>query len=277
MLQKQISVFRNGALKKPLAVILVGVVLVAGLVGCALFEGVQPPDPQTTQQSQELEEPQGEMQGEYGQLDYDELENASNILPDRVNADFIPTNGNNVDFAFDKEAVELQRILRRFPHVGEQQFISLDNGTLVDTRLFEAWLVPNDFDRNFDREDLEFIFGLLIRHFDYVNSGDWDRFILSTTAVDDAEYRRLQTFMENHKGSFLFVERVELSSVGGGIRVIVSNNANKELHIWPLFERQGSGHDEWHIIRYFNHYPEFIWIPEHEHLWEYAKPFQLTE
>jgi len=58
MLQKQISVFRNGALKKPLAVILVGVVLVAGLVGCDAREASQVREQPASDSVQIIEEEQ---------------------------------------------------------------------------------------------------------------------------------------------------------------------------------------------------------------------------
>jgi len=80
--------------------------------------------------------------------------------------------------------IEPLRIEERFPHVSHfEEYIILDNGTLVDARLFEAWTVQNDVEQNFSEEDLWFIFDLIIMHIKYMNDGDeygllskcWDR------------------------------------------------------------------------------------------------------
>ena len=137
-------------------------------------------------------------------------------------------------FYFETEYadIEKQRIAERFPHVSSQQeFISLDNGTLVDIRLFEAWEFERPNERTYKIEDLEFIFDLFIRHIDHINSGDiallfGEESTMMGMDASDANYfhPRIEAFMEIHKETELFVHRIELTSVGFGFRIVASND-----------------------------------------------------
>ena len=186
--------------------------------------------------------------------------------------------------------IEQQRIMLRYPHVSyEQNFITLDNGTLVDTRLFEAWTVHNPRERNFQKEDLEYIFELIIKHVYAINAGsriidvhtanEGDELLMHSTTIaqDGSDSNRfhpaIDDFVEKHKNTSLFVERIVLSSAGFGIRVIVSNYAGEEFHIWPLLYEHYPY--SWRVNRYFNHVGEQYWVPEHEHLWKYVEPFHV--
>ncbi|MCL2284797.1 MAG: hypothetical protein FWC32_00360 [Firmicutes bacterium] len=170
------------------------------------------------------------------------------------------------------QAIEQERINLRFPHVSDiQGFISLDNGTLIDKRLFEAWTVHNPREMHFNEDDLWLIFDLIIRHFDYINAGDEDGLRSTMEGMDGSDgnhfHPLIWAFMEEQKGSSLFVERIILSSFGFAIRVIISNDRGDEFHVWPLID----GSESWRIIRYFNHITlrKDWWPIEYIDLWAY--------
>jgi len=183
--------------------------------------------------------------------------------------------------------IEQLRIEERFPHVSYlEEFIILDNGTLVDARLFEAWTVQNDASLNFNEEDLWYIFDLIIMHIKYINDGD--RYgLLSTMMGQDASdsnhfHPQIFAFMNEHKNSGLFVERILLSSIGSGIRIVVSNSQGEEFHIWPLlntnweFIREINAYGSTlRINRYVNNLSKEYWVNEHSHLLEYILPFHV--
>ena len=190
--------------------------------------------------------------------------------------------------------IEQLRIEERFPHVSHLgEFIILDNGTLVDARLFEAWTAHSDFEQNFNEEDLWFIFDLIIMHIKYMNDGDEYGLLFSTMMGQDASdsnhfHPQIFAFMNEHKNSGLFVERILLSSAGSGIRIVVSNIQGEEFHIWPLintntyweFIKEINAYSStwaWRINRYFNTLPKGYWISEHGHLLEYIIPFHVFE
>ena len=184
---------------------------------------------------------------------------------------------NNYKYNTDID-IENSRINLRFPHVSDvQEFLTLDNGTLVDKRLLEAWTEGDDRGLHFNEDDLWFIFDLIIRHFGYINDGDEDMLFSTMMGQDVPDsnvfHPLIVIFMAEQKGTSLFVERIELSSVGSAIRVIVSNSKGDEFHIWPLLNRDMPGNYSWRINRYINHIGEEYWTRYHPHLIEYNKPF----
>ena len=186
--------------------------------------------------------------------------------------------------------VEQQKIMLKFPHVSyKQTFITLDNGTLVDTRLFEAWTVPNPQTFNYSKEDLKYIFNLIIDHVYAINAGskikdfhttnEGEELLMHSTMMgqDGSDsnhfHPAIDEFVEINQNTSLFVEEIVLSSAGIGIRIIISNYADERIHIWPLLYE--SYPYSWRINRYFNHLSEQYWIPDHEHLWKYVEPFRV--
>ena len=196
--------------------------------------------------------------------------------------DFTP--GGGLDFPdYIDDYIEQLKIEERFPHVSHlEEFIILDNYTLVDTRLFEAWTVQNDFEQNFSEEDLWCIFDLIITHIKYMNDGDKCGLLSTMLGQDGSDanhfHPHIFAFMNEHKNSELFVERILLSSVGSGIRVVVSNIQGEEFHIWPLLNTHWEiNASTWRINRYFNNLSKEHWVREHNHLLEYIMPFHVFE
>jgi len=103
MLQKQISVFRNGVLRKSLGLILLGIFLSAAMLGCALMGGTQVPE----------QEAQEQLIGEYVQREYEEPEVPVASQVDTFEPNETPNTPNNAeslaqaDDLSDEELAEL--------------------------------------------------------------------------------------------------------------------------------------------------------------------------
>lgn len=195
-------------------------------------------------------------------------------------AEFYTKNLTDEDIVALVCCIEQERIRQRFPHVsGVSDFIRLDSGTLVDKRLFEAWPESGYEGHRFGENDLWLIFDMIIEHFNYMNNGDMHGMFRSTMMgvdIPDANVNHplIVIFMHEQKNTALFVESIELSSIGAAIRVVVSNDKGDMFHIWPFIDMET---DSWRIARYTNHLPKEWWITmtENEHLWEYIEYFNL--
>ena len=176
---------------------------------------------------------------------------------------------------------EEERIRIRFPYVADiARYIALDNGTLVDKRLFPV--LESEFSRS--ESDIWLMFELIIRHFKYMDKGDEDMLFSTMLTMDGSDmnyfHPAIFNLMDRHRGTSLFVERITLSSAGFFIRVVISNAQGEEFHVWPLVQpiitvyAPGYESETWLISRYFNHVCTdgvFYW---ENHLLEYLKTFR---
>ena len=178
--------------------------------------------------------------------------------------------------------IEEERIRIKFPGVADMaRYIALDNGTLVDKRLFDDLYYKG---LSYDDEDLWLIFDLIIRHFKYMEIGDEELLFSTMFTMDGSDanhfHPAILNLMDAHRGTSLFVERITLSSAGFFIRVVISNAEGEEFHVWPFVQSiitvyaPGYESETWLISRYFNHVGDYYWIIYHTHLWEYAKRFK---
>jgi len=208
--------------------------------------------------------------------DPDEIQEEYELLQNNSVGNNADVNDNHMEekILYD---IEAERLRLRFPYISDlKEFIVLDNGTLVDNRLFAAL----ELEGFFEERDLHFILDLIARHFRYMDYGDAEMLFSTIIGMDGSDsnhfHPAILSLMNNYKGSSLFVERIELSSVGN-FRAVVSNAHDEELHIWPLIDSNELGYDSWRIVRYLNHIDKDWWLSDHNHLWEYVRPFHLSE
>lgn len=196
---------------------------------------------------------------------------------------FVVENGEIVDRVIEDNLKREQQILRNSFGVSiTKEFIELDNGTLIDTRLIEASQGRVNVISTFDESTLYDLFDLIIRHFYYMELGDIELFRSTLTGQpwygtdQNVHHPSLIEFMQLMQHTGLFVERIELSNLGMNMRVIVSNDLGEEFHIWPLFHSGFDEDESWGIHNYLNTSDKSFWISISPHLWEFVKPFQQS-
>jgi len=155
-----------------------------------------------------------------------------------------------------------------------QEFITLDNGTLADTRILAVH----------GAKDFELIIGMILRHFDAMNSGDADALISTLSAQDGSDFNffnpSIINTMNGLKHTGLFVEKIELSSFGD-FKISLTNIHGTTMHIWVELAADGPWDEllqdwdyvDWFINRYLNHHSMEWWLDTRPDLWEYAEPF----
>lgn len=175
------------------------------------------------------------------------------------------------------ESSESERILERFPSVSDSmESLSFGGGIFVDSRLFEAWLTPDRYGISFTEEDINFIIDLIIRHFQYLEQGEYELLLSTMLTMDSSDgnhfHPLIMKFMSENEFSGLSVKYILLSSAGSGFRVILQTPDGREFHVWPLITKGEAEGDSWRIFRYFNHvarYSDEFWKIRFPDLVEY--------